>query len=270
MKTTNALVTYTDLSTMSLVPKGSPATGDRIATVSFINANYYVNQSAYPYNTYTSLRCPPYQTITPGPTNSGTLYYLITGSYPGDYGGFDSCEEACAHVTGGSVTVYWYGTLGLYTYLYMDPDGIIGFDGGGLFSLNGYCVGFDASVIIQIDVCAPPTTTTTTAASYTISWSLTDVTTGTATLEIVKNGSAIVIQSGDGSGSFSVTPSDVISYNLSATSPNFTYAEINDSVYGTISDCNFNSAFVNNFPGNSYSSNASINGIAIDYVDGCP
>jgi hypothetical protein len=157
MKTTNALVTYTDLTTMGLVAKGTPATGNRIATVSFINSNYYVNQSASPYNTYTSLRCPPYQTITPGPTNSGTLYYLTTGAYAGNYGGFASCAAACAHTTGGSVTVYWYGTLGLYTYIYMDPDGIVNFDGGGLFSLNGYCVGFDVSAIIQFDVCAVPT-----------------------------------------------------------------------------------------------------------------
>jgi hypothetical protein len=142
---------------MGLVAKGTPATGNRIATVSFINSNYYVNQSASPYNTYTSLRCPPYQTITPGPTNSGTLYYLTTGAYAGNYGGFASCAAACAHTTGGSVTVYWYGTLGLYTYIYMDPDGIVNFDGGGLFSLNGYCVGFDVSAIIQFDVCAVPT-----------------------------------------------------------------------------------------------------------------
>lgn len=269
MKTTNALVTYTDLSTMSLVPKGSPATGNRIATVSFINANYYVNQSASPYNTYTSLRCPPYQTIIAGPTNSGTMYYLA------DYGGgnilgFDTRAEACAHDIGGSVTIYWNGTFGNGTVIYLDPDGINSIDGFNYYSLGGYSFALDVNAVVEYEVCAAPTTTTTTAASYTISWSLTDVTTGYATLEIVKNGSTIVSQSGDGSGSFSVISSDVISYNLSATSPNFTYAEINDSVYGTITDCNFNSAFVNNFPGNSYSSNASINGIAIDYVDGCP
>ena len=111
MKTTNALVTYTDLSTMGLVAKGTPATGNRIATVSFINSNYYVNQSASPYNTYTSLRCPPYQSIIAGPTNSGTMYYLSSGG-GGSYTGFSSPALACAHTTGGSVTVYWSGAFG--------------------------------------------------------------------------------------------------------------------------------------------------------------
>jgi hypothetical protein len=157
MKTTNALVTYTDLTTMGLVAKGTPATGNRIATKSFINSNYYVNQSASPYSTFSSLRCPPYQTIIAGPTNSGTLYYLTTGSYPGNYGGFTTCTAACNHTTGGSVTVYWYGTLGFGTYIYMDPDGIVNFDGGDLFSLNGYCLGFDASAVISIDACSTAT-----------------------------------------------------------------------------------------------------------------
>jgi hypothetical protein len=190
MKTTNALVTYTDLTTMGLVAKGTPATGNRIATVSFINSNYYVNQSASPYNTYTSLRCPPYQTITPGPTNSGTLYYLTVGAYPGNYGGFSTCTDACAHTTGGSVTVYWYGTLGLYTYLYMDPDGIINFDGGGLFSLNGYCVGFDASVIIQFDICAAPSGVvfTPTSGLYPVS----GMSSSTVVGDIVNNTSSLV------------------------------------------------------------------------------
>jgi hypothetical protein len=260
MLTTNALVTYTDLSTMGLVPKGSPATGNRIATKSFINSNYYVNQSASPYNTYTSLRCPPYQTIVPGPTNSGTMYYTINYG-GGNIHGFNTPAEACAHSTGSSITVYWSGTFGNGTAIYLDPDGITQLDGFNYFSLGGYSFGVDVATVIEYTVC--------TTASYTISWSLTDVTTGTANLQIIKNGSVIVSQSGDGSGSFSVISSDLITYSLYATSPNFTYAEINDSVYGSIADCSFNSAFVNNFPGNSYSSNATINGIAIDYVDSC-
>lgn len=169
MKANNYLVTWDDLSTMGLVPKGTPATGNRIATKSFINSNYYVNQSAYPYNTYTSLRCPPYQNIEAGPTNSGTLYYLSTIG-DGFFSGFSTCAAACAHSTGGSVTVYWYGTLGLYTYLFLDPDGITYFDGGDLFSINGYCIGTDGSPIVQFNVCETTTTTTTTAAPVTLDW----------------------------------------------------------------------------------------------------
>jgi hypothetical protein len=61
----NALVTYTNLTTMGLIAKGSPATGSRIATKQFITDNYYVDTGASPFSTYTAFRCPPYQTIIP-------------------------------------------------------------------------------------------------------------------------------------------------------------------------------------------------------------
>lgn len=153
MKTTNALVTYTDLTTMGLVAKGTPATGSRIATVSFINSNYFVNQSASPYNTYTSLRCPPYQTITPGPTNSGTLYYLSVSTEPVSYTGFSTRAAACAHSTGGSVTVYWSGAFGNGTVLYLDANGIEQFEGGGYFSLGGYSFQTDSATIFDYAIC---------------------------------------------------------------------------------------------------------------------
>jgi hypothetical protein len=151
-KTNNALVTYTDLSTMGLTPKGTPPTGNRIATVSFINSNYYVNQSASPYNTYSSLRCPPYQNIVAGPTNSGTMYYLT------DYGGgnllgFNSASEACVHTSGGSITVYWYGTFGNGTVIYLDSNGG-NIDAGGFFSLNGYSFQTDVNAVYDYAVCA--------------------------------------------------------------------------------------------------------------------
>lgn len=62
----NALVTWTDLSTMNLPAKGVPETGNRIATKQFIIDNYVVNETASPFSTYTPLRCPPYQTILAG------------------------------------------------------------------------------------------------------------------------------------------------------------------------------------------------------------
>lgn len=152
MKTTNALVTYTDLTTMGLVAKGTPATGNRIATKSFINSNYYVNQSASPYNTYTSLRCPPYQTIIAGPTNSGTLYFLSNPD-GGGFIGFGSASAACSHSTGGSVSVYWSGAFGNGTVLYLDADGIEQFDGSGYFSLGGYSFQTDVATVFGYAVC---------------------------------------------------------------------------------------------------------------------
>lgn len=201
---------------------------------------------------------------------SYTIFYSIRD---GDaIEGFNTSGEACAASTYSDTVYSSSSTIGVGTALYFDAYGT---EPVIATIIQYYRIG---SNYITFETLPPPyvsggnviNSIGTCVISYTISWSLTDVTTGYATLEIVKNGSAIVIQSGDGSGSFSVTSSDVISYNLSATSPNFTYAEINDSVYGAITDCNFNSAFVNNFPGNSYTSNASINGVAIDYVDGCP
>lgn len=62
MKTNSALVTYTDLTTMGLTAKGSPSTGNRIATKQFIIDNYYVNESNL--SGYASNQCPPYQAIT--------------------------------------------------------------------------------------------------------------------------------------------------------------------------------------------------------------
>ena len=71
MQTTNALVTYTDLTTMGLAPIGTPPTGNQIATKQFIVNNYYVDQSVSPFSTYSSTRCPPYQTII-----SANLFFL--------------------------------------------------------------------------------------------------------------------------------------------------------------------------------------------------
>jgi hypothetical protein len=61
MKTNNALVTYDDLTTMGLTAKGSPATGNRIATKQFIIDNYYVQETYL--STYATNQCPPYQNI---------------------------------------------------------------------------------------------------------------------------------------------------------------------------------------------------------------
>jgi hypothetical protein len=61
MLTNNALVTYDDLTTMGLSAKGSPSTGNRIATKQFIIDNYYVQETYL--STYSSNQCPPYQNI---------------------------------------------------------------------------------------------------------------------------------------------------------------------------------------------------------------
>jgi hypothetical protein len=59
----NALVTYTNLTTMGLNAIGTPATGNRIATKAFIVANYNVDLASL--DNYVNLECPPYQYIIP-------------------------------------------------------------------------------------------------------------------------------------------------------------------------------------------------------------
>ena len=66
MLTNNALVTYTDLTTMLVPITGlTPPTGNQIATKSFIDTYYRVDTASSPYSTYSANRCPPYQTIQP-------------------------------------------------------------------------------------------------------------------------------------------------------------------------------------------------------------
>jgi Fe-S cluster biogenesis protein NfuA len=116
------------------------------------------------------------------------------------------------------------------------------------------------------------TTTTTTEAptTFTINWTNNSVTTGTNNLKIYKNASIIVDQSGMGSNSFTVIASDVITYELTSTTPDFTNVEIIDSVHGTIANCGFNSSAVSETTGVSYTTNATIYGVTTNYVEGCP
>ena len=73
-----------------------------------------------------------------------------------------------------------------------------------------------------------------------------------------------------GSNSFSVNSGDVITYELTSTTPNFTEVQIIDSVYGTISNCASNSSSVSRTIGVTYSSNATIDGITTNYIAECP
>jgi hypothetical protein len=89
MKVNNYLVTYTDLTTM-LNPQGSPATGNRIGTKLFITTNYYVDETASPFSTYSSTRCPRYQDIVPKPLNSTSGAVCLGPTYvTQDIGIFD-------------------------------------------------------------------------------------------------------------------------------------------------------------------------------------
>lgn len=85
MRTTNALVTYDDLTQMNLIAKVGtiPPSGNRNATKSFINTYYNVNTGASPYSGYTSNRLPPYQNILPDPNPFLVCYNVVVSSYGG-------------------------------------------------------------------------------------------------------------------------------------------------------------------------------------------
>jgi hypothetical protein len=104
---------------------------------------------------------------------------------------------------------------------------------------------------------------------FTISWTNNNIYTGTNILRIYKNSSMIVEQSGLGSGNFTVVASDSITYELTATTPDFTIVQISDSVHGTISSCDYNSSYVGSITV-SYTSNASIDGTTTNDIFGCP
>ena len=108
------------------------------------------------------------------------------------------------------------------------------------------------------------------ASSFTINWTNNSVTTGTNNLKIYKNSSLIVDQEGLGNNSFSVVSTDVITYDLTSTTPDFTEVQIIDSAHGTISNCGFTSSSVSQTVGVSYTGNATIDGVTTTYISECP
>jgi len=72
-----------------------------------------------------------------------------------------------------------------------------------------------------------------------------------------------------GGGSFTVTSSDVITYELYSTTPDFTEVQIIDSVHGGNYNCGFNSSSILT-SSVSYTSNATVDGITTNYIDACP
>jgi len=108
--------------------------------------------------------------------------------------------------------------------------------------------------------------------TLTINWSNNFITTGTNNLQILKNGNLIVDQYGQSSGSFSVESTDLITYALYSTTPDFTQAIVSVDSFGpnTRDDCNFNNAYASNTGGFYFTSNGTIDGITTNYIDGCP
>jgi len=159
MKSNNYLVTYDDLTTMGLTTKSTPPTGNRIATKSFINTYYYVNNTGA-FASYANNQCVMYQDIVGIVPSSATFYYttINTNANPVQVTGFaGDGSQACAHASGGSITAYYYGSFGNGTALFYDTSGTFLLSDGNYFSMNGSSFLLDGASIYSISACAPTT-----------------------------------------------------------------------------------------------------------------
>jgi len=153
MQTFNALVTYTDLTTMGLTPIGTPPTGNQIATKQFIVSNYYVDSG--PLVGYANNQCPPYQSIT------NTTFFNASVSY-------GSTSYIACYSPAGSVTVLG-NTSTFCTSTIFTSSGFVTFANGNyLLSYGGNAVNINISgaptniATMYGGGCAACTTTTTT------------------------------------------------------------------------------------------------------------
>jgi hypothetical protein len=175
-KVNGYLVTMTELKTMGLTPKGAiPADSNYIVSKGEISAAYYVDETAVPYSTYTSLRCPRYEDIvntTTTTTTTACFGYNLTPVFD------TTCTASGPDVTaykntGGSIIVgdILRNTCGGTTLL------------TGFYSDGSWRYVVNVGEVTAKIACAPPTTTTTTSTSTstTTTTSTTTSTTSTTT-----------------------------------------------------------------------------------------
>jgi hypothetical protein len=92
MRTTNALITYTDTNLMGLYPlTNAPANSNEIVTRGDLEQWFYMDNTISPFSTYTSNRCPRYQDVLGaaiGALPNFYLYDVTRSSIPGATGAF--------------------------------------------------------------------------------------------------------------------------------------------------------------------------------------
>jgi hypothetical protein len=170
MKSNNYLVTYDDLSTMGLTQKTTAPTGNRIATKSFLNTYYYINNSGNIMN-YANNQCVPYQNIVGSIPNSATLYYntINTSGNPVGITGVGDSSLACSLSGMSPVTAYYYGTFNNGTNLFYDNSGTQFLADGGWFNLGGYSFQMNYNAVYNLTGCASCNITGTTVINPTTS-----------------------------------------------------------------------------------------------------
>jgi hypothetical protein len=236
--------------------------------------------------------CTPDVTPTPTPTGTPTPtpapLIVANGTYTCSTGTNCDGEFLITSVSGGSGAPYqtsyvvsgnppsWnnYPATNLYTGLCGGTNYVL-----SLKDSSGFIRTADPNTQCSVTPTPTPTgtptptptgtPTPTPSPEYTINWINNSVTTGTNTLTIYKNGTMIVNQSGLGSGSFTVTSSDSITYSLFSTTPDFTSATVYVNFVAN-TDCGFQSAFVEDIIGFNFTANGTITGDTQNYGDACP
>jgi len=145
MKSTNYLVTHTDVNTMGFAAKGStPSNSNEIATKGWIDTYWYVDTTASPYSTYSSTRCPRYQDLVAPASvlscftygNNGTQYTTGCNGYADEYTVYtatlrDQYGNPFVNNTGHTITI-------TFSYDYDDVQDIGGSSGTAYADLEIY------------------------------------------------------------------------------------------------------------------------------------
>jgi hypothetical protein len=217
-----------------------------------------------PTPTPTVTPIPPTDTPTPTPTSTPVPIYA--------YYRYNVNLADCSTNTPTEVYSYTFYANGFYTI------------GGTLYELTSephfnYTLEISGAVAASCTPYTPtptptatptPTPTATVApVGSTISWTNNSVTTGTNNLIIYKNGIEIVNQNGLGSGSFGVVSTDEITYSLFSTTPDYTNVSVLVNFVPNTS-CGYQSAYVEELLGTTFTANGTITGETDNYVGGCP
>jgi len=107
---------------------------------------------------------------------------------------------------------------------------------------------------------------------YSIAWSNNNITTGTNVLDIWVNDVNVVNQEGLGGGSFSVYNTDIVTFRLYSSTPDFCEATVSVNSYGsgTVSNCSYSSVTAQDLVGITFNAAGTIDGITSNYEFGCP
>jgi hypothetical protein len=261
MKVNNYLVTGADLATMGYVkkPGATPPLDGNIMNKGEADANYYIDQSAIPWSTYTNDRAPKYQDYPCPCVGEVTVYNDLEGAID-QYVTYQDCSGngKTQFVAAGTAVVI----VGCTT---QDPGG---YTGCGI--LRGSIYGSGLREITYGNCCpgfGPCTTTTTTTVyiptcnyngfnivcnsptSATLSWSFNEGIGATGEMILYLNGNVIEDRNSSSTGTWPVNVGDTINVEISSTGCSGNNGTANAWTVGIIADAACGSGSTNLFTG---------------------